>query len=394
MSKDITKILLGALAAILLLCNPSISEACSVPVFRYALELWPPDEYEVVLFHEGPLTEEQKQLLGKIKPLKLENASVPNMRIHEVDLKADPDPRWIKWWEENKPEKFDGAWMAIFYPASTLKIIPLWAGPFTEKGLSKTFQSPARQKLAKRLQDGDSAVWILLECGNKQKDDATKKILEERLVHLGKTLKMPELKDQDVQAGYLSIRPEDLKLGFSLLTISADDPDEKVFREILLSSEDDLKDFDEPIAFAVFGRGRAMPALVGKGINNDMIDDACTFLSGPCSCQVKRQNPGFDILTSVNWDELLEEQIERLDDKALAQAVKSPQPETTVDANNESFPSNETSVNSVKTPSNEPEENNEEAGATPSPFMGWIIWGPAVILGAGVLVLLFGRKKA
>lgn len=388
MSKDITKILLGALAAILLLCNPSISEACSVPVFRYALELWPPDEYEVVLFHEGPLTEGQKQLLGKIKPLKLENASVPNMRIHEVDLKADPDPRWIKWWEENKPEKFDGAWMAIFYPASTLKIIPLWAGPFTEKGLSKTFQSPARQKLAKRLQDGDSAVWILLECGNKQKDDATKKILEERLVHLGKTLKMPELKDQDVQAGYLSIRPEDLKLGFSLLTISADDPDEKVFREILLSSEDDLKDFDEPIAFAVFGRGRAMPALIGKGINNDMIDDACTFLSGPCSCQVKRQNPGFDILTSVNWDELLEEQIQQLDKKAMTQVTNPDQTGATDTSKGKSPLTSKAATIDLQ------DRNKEETAATPSPFLGWIIWGPAAILGAGILILLLGRKKA
>ena len=135
-----------------------------------------------------------------------------------------------------------------------------------------------------------------------------------------------------------------------------------MFREILLSSEDDLKDFDEPIAFAVFGRGRAMPALVGKGINNAMIDDACTFLSGPCSCQVKRQNPGFDILTSVNWDELLEAQIERLDDKALAQAGKPAPIETTVAAKNEPSPSSESPVSPVKTPSNESEENNEEAG--------------------------------
>ena len=69
MSNDIIKILVGPLSALLLLCNPSVSDACSVPVFRYALELWPPDEYEVVLFHEGPLTEEQKQLFDKIKPL-------------------------------------------------------------------------------------------------------------------------------------------------------------------------------------------------------------------------------------------------------------------------------------------------------------------------------------
>ena len=377
-----------------LICNPLITEACSVPVFRYALEMWPPDEYEVVLFHQGLLTEEQKQLLEKIKPIELENVSVPNIRIHEVDLKADPDPRWVKWWDKNKPKESSEPWLVVFYPASTLKITPLWAGPFTETSLNKTFQSPARHQLAKRLQGGDSAVWVLLECGNKKKDQATKKILEERLVHLGKTLKMPELKAQDVQAGYLSIRPEDLKLGFSLLTISADDPNEQVFREILLNSEDDLKDYDEPIAFAVFGRGRAMPALVGKGINNDMIDDACTFLSGPCSCQVKRQNPGFDILTSVNWDELLEEQIEKLDDKALTQTGKLALSETTVAAKNESSPSSESSVNSVETTSNEPEENNEKTAATPSPFMGWVIWGPAVILGAGVLVLLFGRKKA
>jgi hypothetical protein len=394
MLKDTKKILGGVFAALFLICNPLITEACSVPVFRYALEMWPPDEYEVVLFHQGLLTEEQKQLLEKIKPIELENVSVPNLRIHEVDLKADPDPRWVKWWDKNKPKESSEPWLVVFYPASTLKITPLWAGPFTETSLNKTFQSPARHQLAKRLQGGDSAVWVLLECGNKKKDQATKKILEERLVHLGKTLKMPELKAQDVQAGYLSIRPEDLKLGFSLLTISSDDPNEQVFREILLNSEDDLKDYDEPIAFAVFGRGRAMPALVGKGINNDMIDDACTFLSGPCSCQVKRQNPGFDILTSVNWDELLEEQIEKLDDKALTQTGKPALTETTVAAKNESSPSSESSVNSVETTSNEPEENNEKTAATPSPFMGWIIWGPAVILGAGVLVLLFGRKKA
>ena len=166
------------LAAILILGTPILVWACSVPVFRYALELWPPDEYEVVLFHQGSLTEEQKLLLEKIKPIELENVSVPNMRIHEVDLKADPDPRWVKWWEKNKPKESSEPWLAVFYPASTLKITPLWAGPFTETSLNKTFQSPARQQLAKRLQGGDSAVWVLLECGNKEKDQATKIILE------------------------------------------------------------------------------------------------------------------------------------------------------------------------------------------------------------------------
>ncbi len=205
---------------------------------------------------------------------------------------------------------------------------------------------------------------------------------------------MPELKAQDVQAGYLSIRPEDLKLGFSLLSIAADDPNEKVFREILLNSEDDLKDYDEPIAFAVFGRGRAMPALVGKGINDDMIDDSCTFLSGPCSCQVKRQNPGFDILTSVNWDELLEEQIEKLDDQALAQTSNPTETDSVSNKESSGEAKGEPSVNTEKPSTDKPAENKEETVVAPSPFMGWILWGPIAILGAGILVLLFGRKKA
>ena len=140
-----------------------------------------------------------------------------------------------------------------------------------------------------------------------------------------------------------------------------------------------------------------MPALVGKGINNDMIDDACTFLSGPCSCQVKRQNPGFDILTSVNWDELLEEQIEKLDDQALAQTGTPALTETATSSKKESPSSVSTgppAVTSEKNPSAQPAENKAKPVATPSPFLGWVIWGPVVILGAGILVLILGRKRA
>ena len=143
---------------------------------------------------------------------------------------------------------------------------------------------------------------------------------------MAKKLKLPEVKTQDIQSGYLSIRPEDLKLSFSVVTLRAGDAAEKAFRETLLNSEDERKELQhEPMAFPVFGRGRALNALVGKGINADMIDEATAFLSGPCSCQVKRQNPGFDLLTSVDWDQLLENQIRAYDDRAQAKiSVEDP----------------------------------------------------------------------
>ena len=60
------------------------------------------------------------------------------------------------------------------------------------------------------------------------------------------------------------------------------------------------------MAFPIFGRGRALYALVGKGINNDTIDAAGTDLTGPCTCTIKEQNPGIDMLMPVAWDELVE----------------------------------------------------------------------------------------
>jgi hypothetical protein len=43
-------------------------------------------------------------------------------------------------------------------------------------------------------------------------------------------------------------------------------------------------------------------ALVGAGITADNIREAGAFLVGACSCEVKRQNPGTDLLMAVDWD--------------------------------------------------------------------------------------------
>ena len=185
-----------------------------------------------------------------------------------------------------------------------------------------------------------------------------------------------------------------MKLDFSVITVAVDDPDEAVFREILLNSEDDLKDYDEPIAFPVFGRGRALPALVGKGINNDMIDDASTFLSGPCSCQVKRQNPGFDLLTSVNWDQLLEEQINDLDDKAQVEVAvetePSQKPETTPPSPKPANPTPTSDAGGDLPQANQPP--TEDSFATRS-LLAWIPLAGIPVLLVGGLILLLARSR-
>ena len=57
----------------------------------------------------------------------------------------------------------------------------------------------------------------------------------------------------------------------------------------------------QPMIFAVFGRGRALPPFVGKGITRENLLECVYFLTGACSCTVKDQNPGMDLLFAENW---------------------------------------------------------------------------------------------
>ena len=59
------------------------------------------------------------------------------------------------------------------------------------------------------------------------------------------------------------------------------------------------------MVFPIFGRCRALLPLVGPGISAENIRSSAAFLAGACSCQVKELNPGFDLLITANWKELL-----------------------------------------------------------------------------------------
>jgi hypothetical protein len=98
------------------------------------------------------------------------------------------------------------------------------------------------------------------------------------------------------------IQVEGLEPTFSLLRLPRSDPAEQVLVRTLLRSEPDLEGYtDQPIAFPVFGRGRVLCALVGPGINAETVEEVCAFLVGPCSCLVKADNPGFDLVMRADW---------------------------------------------------------------------------------------------
>jgi hypothetical protein len=62
----------------------------------------------------------------------------------------------------------------------------------------------------------------------------------------------------------------------------------------------------EPLLAPIFGRGRVLGAWPASEMGDEQIEEATLFLLGACSCQVKSQNPGWDLLLAVEWDRELQ----------------------------------------------------------------------------------------
>lgn len=296
------------LIAMTVICMTSIVWACSVPVFRYALERWAGDKYEVVVFHKGVLSQEQQKLVDDLTEDGAAGKQHANVKLTLVNLENPKHPDLVKLWEDQQSDTLP--WMIVKYPQITRKRNVVWSGELSKDNITRLLDSPSRHEIARRLLKGDTAVWVLLETGRKADDDAAFKTLKAHLFLAEQELKLPEIDEADIAQGLVSVDETGLKLNFSTIRISRKDSQEQMFTEMLLGSEDDLRDFDEPMAFPVFGRGRVLYALIGKGINPDTIRQTCQELIGPCTCQVKEENPGVDIVTSVDWENLVKPFVE------------------------------------------------------------------------------------
>ena len=155
-----------------------------------------------------------------------------------------------------------------------------------------------RRKIAGRILGGETAVWVLLESGDRKKDDAAESVIKETLAMMEKKLELP-----DAVTGVAPQGAPDLRIDFSLVRLSRSDPEEKFLVRMLTHSEADLEQYKSwPMAFPIYGRGRVLYALVGQGITEDNISEACAFLAGPCACEIKYLNPGMDLLMPVDWE--------------------------------------------------------------------------------------------
>jgi len=296
------------LTAVVFLClHIQPAESCNVPVFRFALERWHADIFEVVVFHRGEMSPDEKVIVEKLEKASTDQNSYSNYTVRIVDLKSEVPKEMLNLW--NSLDSPEAPWFVVRYPESARIWRPFWSSRLTSDAVNYLADSPVRSKIAERILDGESVVWVFIESGDTEQDNSAAEMLKSQLSNLESTLKLPETVDwtDDGTASFTS-NGQGLRIAFSLIRVSRDDPRETMLIQMLMHSEPDLFDYiSYPMAFPVYGRGRALYALIGDGINERNIHLACTFVTGACSCEIKAINPGIDLLMTVDWDAGIQE---------------------------------------------------------------------------------------
>ena len=286
--------------------------ACQIPVFRYALERWALDEYEIIVMHDGPLSKTDQSRVDAFRKKMATRGGAVNAVVRAVDMvrpadRTAQDRSLQDLWEEHGASGAPVA--AVLYPKQAREIHDrmIQVTALADASMESICDSPNRQEIAKRLLSGESAVWVFVPCGDRQQDEAALKTLQREIRINEQRLELPVQDNAATDDVSIEATHIELRISFSILTVDRDDPREQFLVNSLLHSESDLMSLEQPMAFPVLGRGRVLYALVGKGISADTIAMASHFVVGPCSCQVKNLNPGFDLLLSVDWDKHLKE---------------------------------------------------------------------------------------
>ena len=280
--------------------------ACQVPVFRFALERWDADAYTVAVVsssEDGALTSSEKEVVRFLETASEDGGLTANVAVRTAG---------------GSGVEVGESRMELYYPQKIrgLEVSPIWTGALTMQNARLIMDSPVRREFVKRLLTGESATWLLVRSGDAEKDRGAAEALTQFAASAKDVLKIPEgvIGRGEFEGSGFTGDPDNvlrsdvpLQIAFSFIEIDRADPAEAVFLQMLLNIEDDLGELaSEPMAFPVFGRGRVLEPLVGAGVTRENALDYAGYVCGACSCEMKDQNPGLDLLVAADWNAALE----------------------------------------------------------------------------------------
>jgi hypothetical protein len=249
------------------------AQACDTPVYEYSLRYWDRDPYVVYYFHDGSDAPEDVAANERLDQMKQSHANIWFQRIDVASLTDEGGMTFARQvWEHYSTQG------APLHVVITPRRTELFSGQLELTDVETMAKSPKRTQMIKQLCEDKHGVLVLLR-GPKTSENAE----AERIVKAT----LAKAAEEEVEVGFVVVR--------------RDDPKEKWFVRLLLSLEPDLKDLDNAMVFAIFGRGHALEPYLGRGVTERNLADVIFFMNGPCACEIKMAAPGVDLITDWNW---------------------------------------------------------------------------------------------
>ena len=147
--------------SLIFLIGATLADACQVPVFRYALERWRNDPYQVFVVANGELEAGARKTFEQLRALEEDFKAPANIYAKKVDLAKEPLDSPLR--KHVKDGKIDLPAILLYYPEERLKYPPIWTAPATQDRVKVLANSPVRREVLQRILKGDSAVWVMVE---------------------------------------------------------------------------------------------------------------------------------------------------------------------------------------------------------------------------------------
>lgn len=227
------------------------SLACTTRVSEWVLLNTLPNQYTLVYFHNGQIDEKITRQNLEVT----EGIATANIQLVSANRQDIKEPYYGLYYEDRLFSKYQ-----------------------TAEELRDITSSPLREKIAKELMSGKLCVMLYLKTDNREKDEKGLKTIQNAIE----------------SSPFGNIIP--------VIELSRNSKDEAHFASMLLNVEDDLIGIREPMLFGIFGRFKALEPLLGKGISEENINLMIDYFTAECSCLIKDDLPGTDILFTDSWD--------------------------------------------------------------------------------------------
>ncbi len=289
-------LLIATIIAILIIEATSLPvDACNTPVFQYALLRWNPEPYRIFVFYKSNFSPDQLQAIKLLEPL--EQRSLIIYKQIDINSLSNADNPIKYLWRTIKGE-FPHLQLPIIvvrFPVSE-RNDNIYVDSLSISAIKQIISSPVRIEIADKLANG-AIVWLISLTHDKTHNAKIKKILSDELNAYSQRYSQANLS----------------KLEFAIIELKRDDKNENFIFKLLAKIYPALTNTNEIIAFPIFGRGRILFPIPEKKLTHKAIFAACDFMTGPCACEIKDQNPGIDLLLNVDWDNLASSSDEFID---------------------------------------------------------------------------------